>query len=124
MNWNNRLPIYTMKNFWGYTWEHSGCLLKEKGSEWLHSTIDIIPSHLQLFTPADLSSPSHRVPLFTLHVRDPVLNIRTRKYFDGEKFAGQNNILVTNFRTMSTVRKYFHREKRLITVYMRSVAGL
>ena len=60
------------------------CLLKEKGSEWLHGTIDIMPSHLQLFTAADLSSPSHRVPLFTPRVRSPVLNIRMRKCFDGE----------------------------------------
>ena len=46
--------------------EHSACLLKEKGSERLHGTIDIIPSHLQLFAAADLSSPSHRVPLHTM----------------------------------------------------------
>ena len=63
-------------------------LLKEKGSERLHGTIDITPSHLQLlFTAADLSSPSHRVPLSTPCVRAPVLNIRTRKCFDGEKVS-------------------------------------
>ena len=65
--------------------EHSARSLKEKGSERLHGTIDIIPSHLQLFTAADLSSPSHHVPLFTPRVRAPVLNIRMRKCFDGEK---------------------------------------
>ena len=62
-------------------------LLKEKGSERLHGTIDIIPSHMQLFTAADLSSPSHRVLLFTPCVRSPVLNIRIRKCFDGEIFS-------------------------------------
>ena len=40
---------------------------------------DIIPSHLQLFTAADFSSPSHRVPLFKPRVRAPVPNIRMRK---------------------------------------------
>ena len=53
-------------------------LLEEQSSERLHGTIDIIPSHLQLFTAADLSSPSHRVPLFTPCVRPPALNIRIR----------------------------------------------
>ena len=62
-------------------------VLKEKGSEQLHSTIDIIPSHLQLLTVADLSSPSHRAPLFIPHVHAPVLNIRMRKCFDGERFS-------------------------------------
>ena len=47
--------------------EHSVRLLKEKGSERLHGTIDIIPSHLQLFTAAELSSPSHHIPLFAPH---------------------------------------------------------
>ena len=41
--------------------EHSARLLKEKGIERLHGTIDIIPSHLQLFTATDLSSPFHHV---------------------------------------------------------------
>ena len=67
--------------------EHSARSLKEKGSEWLHGTTDIIPSHFQLFTAADLSSPSHRVPLFTPRVHAPVLNIRMRKCFDGEIFS-------------------------------------
>ena len=66
--------------------EHSVCLLKEKSSKLFHGTVDIIPSHLQLFTAADLSSPSHRVPLFTPHVRAPILKIRMRKCFDGEIF--------------------------------------
>ena len=69
-----------------HVWEHSACLLKEKSSERLHGTIDIIPSHLQLFAAADLSSPSHRVPLFTPRVRALVLNIRMRKCFDEENF--------------------------------------
>ena len=61
-------------------------LLKEKGSERLHGTIDIIPSHLQLFTAADVSSPPHCAPLFTPRVCTPVLNIRMRKRFEGEFF--------------------------------------
>ena len=73
-----------MKKFLIYVQEHVR-LLTEKSSERLHGTIDIIPSHLQLFTAADLSSPSHRVPLFRVHA--PVLNIRMRKCFDGEHFS-------------------------------------
>ena len=65
--------------------EHSARLFKEKSSERLHGTIDIIPSHLQLFTTADLSSPYHCVMLFTPCVRAPILNICTIKYFDGKK---------------------------------------
>ena len=64
----------------------AGRLLKEKNSERLHGVIDVIPSRLQLFTAADLSSPSHRVPLFTPRVSAPVLNIRMRNYFVGDKF--------------------------------------
>ena len=59
--------------------EHSACLLKENGSERLHGTIDIIPSHFKLFTAADLSSPSHRVPLFTPRAHVPILNIRIER---------------------------------------------
>ena len=66
--------------------EHSARLLKGKSSERLHGTIDIIPSHLQLFTAADLSSPSHRVLLFTPHVCAPILNIRMRNVLMEEKF--------------------------------------
>ena len=54
---------------WIHFQEHIAHLLKEKSSERLHGAIDITPSHLQLFTAADLSSPSHRVPLFTPRVR-------------------------------------------------------
>ena len=75
-------------------WEHSARLLKEKGSERLHGTIDIIPPNLKLFTAADLSLPSHRVPLFTPRVRAPILNIRMRKYFDGEFFFRSGTIFV------------------------------
>ena len=74
--------IIIMKKNLIHVREHCVHLLKEKGSERRHGTIDITSSHLQLFTAADLSSPSHRVPLFTPRVRAPVLNIL--KY--GEKF--------------------------------------
>ena len=67
--------------------EHSAHLLKEKDSERLHGTIDTIPSHLQFFTAADLSSPFHRVQLFTPRVRAPILNIRMRDCFDGENLS-------------------------------------
>ena len=40
---------------------------------------------LAVFTAADLSSPSHRVPLFTPRVHAPVLNIRIEKMFRWRK---------------------------------------
>ena len=48
-----------MKKIQIHVREHSARLLKEKSSEQLDGTIDIIPSHMQLFTAADLSLPSH-----------------------------------------------------------------
>ena len=69
-------------------------LLKEKGSERLHGTIDIISSHLQLFTAADLSLPSHRVPLFTPCGCSPSCSkypnekmLRWRKTFEVEQYS-------------------------------------
>ena len=112
-DWHNRpniFSIYIMKNVWIHVQEHSVRLLKEKGSERLHGTIDIIPSLLQLFTAVHLSSPFHRVPLFTPRVHTPALNIHIRKYFDGDKFSQWNNIRITNFHT-SPVQKYFHYKK-------------
>ena len=67
-----------MRIFWIHVWEHSAHLLKEKSSEWLHGTIDIIPSHMHLLTAADLSLPSHHVPLFTPCVHALVLNIHIK----------------------------------------------
>ena len=54
-----------MKNFGNTCRSTVHVFLKENGSERLHGTMDIIPSRLQLFTAAELSSPSHHVPLFT-----------------------------------------------------------
>ena len=69
--------------------EHSARLLKEKSSEQLHGNTDIIPSHLHLFTAADLSLPYHRVPLFKPCARAPVINIRMRwrKIFEVEQYS-------------------------------------
>ena len=89
-DWHNRpkiFPIYIMKKIRIHVREHSAHLLEEEGSERLHGTIDITPSRLQLFTAADLSSPSHRVPLFTPRVCASFLNIRIRKCFDGENVS-------------------------------------
>ena len=55
--------------------DYSVRLLKEKSSERLHGTIDIIPSHVHLITAADLSSPFHHAPLFTPCVR--TLNLKS-----------------------------------------------
>ena len=72
-----------MKKILIYLREHSAHLLKEKSSERLHGTIDIIlytfTCTCQLFTVSDLSSPSHRVPCsHPVGVRATALNIRMR----------------------------------------------
>ena len=66
--------------------EHSCVFIERKGQR--------VASRYQLFTAADLSLPSHCVPLFIQCVCASILNIRMRKCFDGEIFSLWSNIRV------------------------------
>ena len=120
LDWRNRpriFLIYIMNKFWtGAGAQRAFIERKEQRAASRYHRYYTFTLAIVHCCRLELAFPP-RTAVHTPRVRATVLNIRMRKCFDGENVSQWNNIRVTNFRTTSAVRKYFHYEKRLITVY-------